>query len=221
MIISFEGIQGSGKTTAFKYVTRRLDEAGIPFLSYKFPRELDQSGSEFISLAKKNNVHSPDIIAKLVDLQVQDFFNAADYIQRQEAKGAVILIDRYIDSLFAYQFASVIESPGINPPIIQKIWDDLAVDERLKELPLPDRVLWFDIDPTIAQRRKETRDNTEAQDAFSSLKLQCQAQRWYLAQSLTRKNWHRIDASRTQYNVEDETKRLVYGCISLGESFSG
>ncbi len=99
MLISIEGIDGAGKSTAIEYICSRLNEHDIIKLS--FP-----SNKHYGSQIRKalDNGSLSDIQMK--DLFIKDFAQVNESIIKPELKkGKTIICDRYIDSFIAYQSA--------------------------------------------------------------------------------------------------------------------
>ncbi|RKY60665.1 MAG: dTMP kinase, partial [Candidatus Latescibacterota bacterium] len=95
MFITFEGIDGSGKTTQTRILARRLEGAGFQVVLTREP------GDIFRELL----LHSSDVVPA-----AELFLFMADRAQHTETtirpallRGRVVLCDRYADSTVAYQ----------------------------------------------------------------------------------------------------------------------
>lgn len=133
MFIVFEGIDGSGKSTA----SRKLkDYYGDDAILISMPSGLPTG----LEVRKEiNNINSDDI--KIKDLLIDDFNNLIKEVIRPALElGKIVICDRYIQSFIAYQ--SVMLSEEI-------------VQESLKKIDLiePDVVFLLDIEPEIALSR--------------------------------------------------------------------
>jgi dTMP kinase len=101
MLITFEGIDGSGKTTHFKRATELLKEKGFDVESFREPGGTDFSENVRTLLLETN--HEVSDISELLLFEAA----RADLFQRRmkpilDRKGIVIL-DRFFDSTVAYQ----------------------------------------------------------------------------------------------------------------------
>lgn len=100
--ISFEGGEGSGKSTQLKLLTAAFEKSGLPFISTREPG--GSVGAEKIrSLLVSGEVDSWDSLTETL------LFNAArsDHINRfinpALAEGKTVICDRFLDSTIVYQ----------------------------------------------------------------------------------------------------------------------
>ncbi len=100
--ISFEGGEGSGKSTQLKMLTLAFEKSGLPFISTREPG--GSKGAEKIrSLLVSGEVDSWDSLTETL------LFNAArcDHISRVVkpaiSEGKTIICDRFLDSTIVYQ----------------------------------------------------------------------------------------------------------------------
>jgi dTMP kinase len=148
VFVTFEGTEGSGKTTALAFVADRLRAAGESVRATREP------GS---------GPFGPKIRALLLEATELDpvtelFLFLADRAQHVEhvvrpalARGEIVLCDRFSDSTIAYQGYA---RRG-----------DLELLRRLNELATgglaPDLTLLFDLDPAIGLRRLGSSDRLD------------------------------------------------------------
>ena len=151
--ISFEGIDGAGKSTHIEALGERLRQRGAELVHTREPggTELAESLRELILHRGMDSLTEALLV----------FAGRRDHLQRviepALAAGKTVLCDRFTDASFAYQGGG----RGM----------DLAVLETLEQWVQggrqPDLTLWFDLDPAIAaQRRAAAReaDRFEQQD---------------------------------------------------------
>lgn len=100
--ISFEGGEGSGKSTQLKLLNIAFEKSGLPFISTREPG--GSEGAELIrSLLVSGAVDSWDALTETL------LFNAAraDHINRvlmpALTKGKTVICDRFLDSTMVYQ----------------------------------------------------------------------------------------------------------------------
>ena len=146
-LISFEGCEGSGKSTKLKMLKALLDERGIDYL---FTRE---PGGNPISERIRTvilDVQNGDMTAECEAL----LYAAArvqllhDVIEPALSQGKLVVCDRYIDSSLAYQG----EARGLGQAFVRKI-NAYAIENYL-----PDCTIFLDISPTRAFERKHGAD---------------------------------------------------------------
>ncbi len=151
--ITFEGIDGAGKSTHIEATARWLRERGRAVLCTREP-----GGTGLAEQLRKLVLHEPmDGVTETLLV----FAGRRDHVQRvivpALARGEIVLCDRFTDSTFAYQ------GGGRGQPL-----DLLRALEAWVQAGLqPDLTIWFDVDPRIAaQRRAEARaaDRFEAED---------------------------------------------------------
>lgn len=148
MFITFEGIEGSGKSTALDRLCVELDRRNRPFLRTREP-----GGSE---LGKKLRAFLLDTRSDIVPT-AELFLYLADRAQHVERvvrpaleAGAVVLSDRFADSTIVYQ------GWGRGLPVDTLVrLNDVAVSGLW-----PDRTLLFDLEPQTGLRRAVERNRS-------------------------------------------------------------
>jgi len=102
VFISFEGIEGCGKTTQVHRLARRLETLGIPVLATREPGGTPV-GEEIRSvlLDARNQHLSP--LAELFLYAADRSQHVQDVIRPALARGTWVLCDRYLDATTVYQ----------------------------------------------------------------------------------------------------------------------
>ncbi len=157
--ITFEGIDGCGKTTQLPLLARHLAEQGIPCLATREP-----GGT---AIGKRIRAVLLDLPAEQeapVEPLTELLLYAADraqhvrqLIQPALAAGMIVLSDRYADATIAYQGYG----RGFDLPMVEQLMD-LATG-GLK----PDATLLFDLDVQLGLSRVHGRGNAQAPDNAS------------------------------------------------------
>ncbi len=114
MIITFEGIEGSGKSLHIKNVARHLEKKKISFIKLREP-----GGSKNSEKIRKLILNNKSNFNKYTDLFLY-FASRSENIEKIIIKNyqkKVILIDRFTDSTLAYQHYGM----GISKKIIEHI----------------------------------------------------------------------------------------------------
>ena len=151
--ISFEGIDGAGKSTHIEPTAEALRAAGRIVVCTREP-----GGTALAERLREMVLHTA---MDGVSESLLVFAARRDHIVRviapALARGEVVLCDRFTDATFAYQGFG----RGQSLELLERL--EAAVQEGLQ----PDLTLWFDLEPRIAARRRaEARaaDRFEAED---------------------------------------------------------
>ena len=155
VFITFEGGEGSGKSTQLKLLARRLETAGVA------ARALREPGGTVVGEAVRAILLDPDHsgLDDTTEILLYEAARAqlvAEVIQPALDAGEVVLCDRFYDSTTAYQG----HARGID-------LDEVATLNRAASRGLiPDRTLLLDIDPRRGVRRATSlgADRLEGED---------------------------------------------------------
>lgn len=151
--ISFEGIDGAGKSTHVDAVASRLRASGGRVMSTREP-----GGTLLAEKLRDLMLHTamdPLTEALLVFAARRDHLN--EVIVPALARGDTVLCDRFTDASFAYQGAG----RGLDLNVLSQL--ETWVQGTLQ----PDLTLWFDVAPDVAARRRAAArqaDRFEQQD---------------------------------------------------------
>lgn len=150
LFLSFEGCEGSGKTTQIRLLERRLHGSGVPVIVMREPGGTAE-GEVIRDLLQ--STHRGDGMAPETELFL--FAAARAQLTRKAirpalAEGVVVMADRYLDSTTAYQ--------GYGRRL------DLRTVAAVNELATgglrPDRTVLIDVDAGIGLRRSRGRQET-------------------------------------------------------------
>ena len=145
--ITFEGCEGSGKSTQLRLLSQYLTERGVDFIMTREPGGSDIAEEiRKIILSGKNTAMCDECEALLY---------AAARIQHLKEKvapalkaGKLVICDRYVDSSLAYQGYA----RGLGVEYVRQI-NELALKEFT-----PDLTVFLDISPKAAFERKHGAD---------------------------------------------------------------
>lgn len=162
-LIVFEGTDGSGKSTQFSLLKRRLEQEGTAFETLVFPQYSEPS-SALIRMYLRGEFGSDP---KDVNAYAASTFYAVDrYASFRKiwgaayAQGKLILSDRYTTSNAVHQASKEPESE--RPAFFEWLYD---LEFHRFGLPKPDLVLYLDM-PTelteVLMRKRESDTNTQA-----------------------------------------------------------
>jgi dTMP kinase len=156
-LITFEGIDGCGKTTQLRMLERILTSRSIPFVSTREPGGTELG--KMIRAALLNvSRHSVDPLAELLLYAADRAQHVREFIVPHLERGALVLSDRFYDATTAYQ--------GYGRGF------DLALIKQLNELATgglkPDLTLFFDIDVATGLERIHRRGGDAAGSAVET-----------------------------------------------------
>lgn len=141
-LITFEGVDGSGKTTQINLLERFLKENGFTVHKVCHPTHLFNSVKKTISGI--NKFPKIELLAYMVDMA----FSVQTKIIPLLQNGCIVLCDRYIDSTIVYQGYA-----GKIPPSTVRSLIDFSVHYHY-----PDLTIWLDLWPELAIQRVKERD---------------------------------------------------------------
>lgn len=136
LLISGEGIDGSGKSTALNKIANRLEELNIPYIQTREPggtRLAEQLRA--MVLDPNNDIH---MNTEIMLYATSRSSHIHELVLPALQEGKVVICDRYIDSSISYQGYGA----GYNDEMIRNI---KAVSEFAANGLVPDRTYLFDI----------------------------------------------------------------------------
>ena len=192
--ITFEGCEGSGKSTQLKMLSAYLDKAGIPYILTREP-----GGSPIAEDIRKIILDGKN--TEMCD-ECEALLYAASRIQHLREKvipalnaGKLVICDRYVDSSLAYQ--GIARGLGL----------DYVADINKKALQIgtPDLTVFFDISPEKAFERKHGADLNDRMEK-QGLEFHQRVYKGYL-QLLD--IYPRICAVKCDGNIEETSKNVI------------
>ncbi len=184
MFITFEGVEGAGKTTQIRLLADRLRQSGrTDILTTREPGD-GPLGAELRRLA----LHPPHGIlvaprAELLIMLADRAQHVAVVIRPHLDSGGIVVCDRYADSSVAYQGYG----RGLDVPEIVRL-NTWATDGLL-----PDLTVLLDLDPAVGLARQNERNVMEAQ----SLAFHARVRAGFLALAEAAPvQWRVLDAAR-------------------------
>lgn len=155
-LISFEGIDGSGKTTVIQKVAHLLKNHGqrVAVMQEPGTTEIGQAIRALLKSNKKRSVLTDLLLyeasrASLVEMELEPALSNYDFV----------LMDRYIDSTVAYQSYG----GGLPLDIVQNL-NTIAINGHT-----PDNRFLIDVDLETARQRRAQREQTsDSRDPFDT-----------------------------------------------------
>jgi dTMP kinase len=153
MFVTFEGLDGSGKTTQVELLKKHLEREGREVVTTREP-----GGTEVGEHIRNVVLHLDHPVVPWAEAALFAAARAqlvAEVIRPALERGAVVLCDRYVDSSLAYQ--GIARGLGVEPV--------LELNLRATGDLLPDRTFLLLVDPDESRRRGgDTRDRFERED---------------------------------------------------------
>ena len=155
MLITFEGIDGSGKSTQIGLLKARLRKSGRKVLCLREP------GGTVVSERIRELLLDPDVhidpVAEMLLFSAARAQIVSERVLPALERGETVILDRFYDSTTAYQ--------GAGRQVADVHWIQSLHSLATREL-TPDRTYWIDVDPEIARRRQDgqERDRIELGD---------------------------------------------------------
>ena len=162
-LIVFEGTDGSGKSTQFERLTRRLEQEQISFHRLRFPR-YDKESSALIRMYLGGQFGSdPEAVGAYAASTFYAVDRYASYLQdwkQAYEDGALFLADRYTTSNAVHQGSKVREEQ--REQFYGWLYD---LEYEKMGLPKPDLVILLDMPIELTRqlmRKRESDTNTQA-----------------------------------------------------------
>jgi dTMP kinase len=200
LFISFEGIDGAGKSTHIDRMAQLFRQAGRAVVLTREP-----GGTPLSEKLRELVLHEPmDALTEALLMFAARREHLVQVIEPALARVDVVLCDRFTDATFAYQGGG----RGFD-------WKVLAQLERMVQalpdgrLRQPELTVWFDLDPQIAAQRLASArvpDKFESQpaDFFAAVRAG-----YAKRQGETPERFARIDAAQSMEAVAADVDRVV------------
>jgi dTMP kinase len=190
ILIVFEGIDGSGKSTQAEILLEKLQEEDFDAVYFREP-----SKGKWGRKIKKKALH-PDSLSPEEEL---DLFqkdrreNVEKNLKPALKKKRIVILDRYYYSNIAYQGAK-----GIDEKLIRRMNEEFVVE--------PDLVFIFDIDPKKGLERIENRKKKdklfEREDYLAKVRE--------IFRSFKGEKFVHIDALKSKEEISKEIQEIIF-----------
>jgi dTMP kinase len=200
LFISFEGIDGAGKSTHIARVAELFRQAGRAVVLTREP-----GGTPLSEKLRELVLHEPmDALTEALLMFAARREHLVQVIEPALARGDVVLCDRFTDATFAYQGGG----RGFDWQVLAQL--ELIVqalpDGALRQ---PELTIWFDLNPLIAAERLASArvpDKFESQpaDFFAAVRAG-----YAKRQAEMPERFARIDAAQTIDAVGADVGRVV------------
>ena len=144
LFISFEGIDGAGKSTHIDSVAALFRQAGRALVLTREP-----GGTPLSEKLRELVLHEPmDPLTEALLMFAARREHLVQVIEPALARGDVVLCDRFTDATFAYQGGG----RGFDWQVLSQL-ERMVQQTPVGVLRQPELTVWFDLDPAIAAER--------------------------------------------------------------------
>lgn len=204
--ITFEGGEGTGKSTQIKLLSEFLEKKGVDFITTREPGGT-LIGQDIRKILVNNRQEELNPIAEAL-LYYADRSHHVEYkIKPAINEGKWVISDRFADSTKAYQYY------GYNKRVSEKTLDEvykIAVGDFK-----PDLTIILDIDPQIGLKRSLRSENTETHFELKDLEFHNNLRAGYL--EIAKKEPNRCIVLDANKSIEDLHKDIL---MVLKDKFS-
>jgi|TARA_B100000282_G_scaffold53561_1_gene34605 dTMP kinase len=192
--ITFEGIDGSGKSTQIQKLAKFLEDNGFDIIMTREPGG-SVGGEEIRNLLLQGEVDRWSAETEIL------LFTAArrDHLERiilpALQDGKIVICDRFTDSTRMYQ--------GMRGPKLRNLVDNLTEEVINCE---PDLTIIIDIDPEISLKRAKSRETAEERFEDFGVDLQKKMRKGFI--DLSKEFNFRIKVVNGQQSVDDLAKEI-------------
>ena len=159
--ITFEGIEGSGKSTQIARLAERLEDAGESAIVTREPGG-SPLGRRLRSLLLGGEITTIEPMAELLLYVADRAQHLCELVEPMLAAGTHVLCDRYVDATMAYQG----HARGLDLELIRRLHEVPPLDRR------PHRTILLDLEPELglerARRRNDELRLTASEGRFES-----------------------------------------------------
>ena len=180
--ITFEGIDGAGKSSHLQAVEQRWRARGLEVVRTREP-----GGTPLAEALRELLLHrGMDVLSEVLLVFAARRDHLVQVIEPALARGAMVLCDRFTDATFAYQGAG----RGVDAVMLQ------FLEQWVQQGRQPDLTVWFDAAPEEAARRRaavRSPDRFESEDLAFFTRV---AAGYHARMQADPRRFVRIDANR-------------------------
>ena len=192
MFITFEGGEGTGKTTQINILKKYLEDQGLEVIITREPGGV--TSAENIRAVIFDNEIDP-----ITETMLYAAARREHYIKKIKPAldaGKIVICDRFIDSSIVYQ--GIVRGVGVD--LVENI-NKYAINNVE-----PDLTIFFDLDPETGLKRVSLRNEQMNRFDKESLDFHLKVRKGYKLLSKTKNRFVLIDASK---GIEDVTKQII------------
>ena len=204
LFVTFEGIDGCGKTTQIEKLSSELESSGIPYVLIREPggTEIGEKIRTILLDKANSRMHARTEILLYEAARAQI---VEERILPEIKEGKVVICDRFFDSTMAYQgFAR-----GLGQETVEMLNGFSTAGLS------PDVTFLLDLDEQTAYERRHGRSDEEDRLEAEGLAFMRKVREGYLAISRNNERIHVIDAASSPDEIFQRVKQVVREVLEL------
>ena len=196
VLITFEGIEGCGKSTQIEKIFKFLKKRKIKCIKTREPggTRLSEKIRKLIIYDLNNNEDNLTELLLLFASRSNHFIKMSKYLKKKY----VVICDRYIDSTYAYQHYEQGQSLKFINSLQKKIDNDVK----------PNITFFLDVTPNISKNRVFKRKKQDRFDMYNKTKMN-NLRKSFLKLAKKYKRIVKIDGSKNENEVHDEIIKIL------------
>ena len=202
MFISFEGIEGSGKSTQIELIEELIRAKGYPVKKLREPGTTEL-GEKIRNIFLEKTTETVDPITEAFLLYASRKHLDQNFLRQNLSDGAIVIADRYADATLAYQSYG----KGLDHNFVKLIHDS-------SQLLSPDLTFYMDISAELSRERISDREmdrmESESIDFFKKVR------EGYL--QIAHDNPERVvvlDANKTIDELHESIKKIISNKLNV------
>ncbi|ELY89188.1 thymidylate kinase [Natrialba hulunbeirensis JCM 10989] len=194
-LVTLEGLDGSGKTTVWEALQDTYPEA-------VFTREPTNDSWYGDAVYRSIEDDDADSLAELFLYTADHADHLSRKIEPALERGDLVISDRYADSRYAYQGATLAETGRIAEPLeyVVDIHEPFSIE--------PDLTIYLDLDPETAARRAGSTNKFEHAAYLESVR-----ENYELLAERYADRFVRVDATQSPESVLAEVRSVLEGAL--------
>jgi len=210
LYVTFEGLDGSGKTTQLERLAAWLRDVGHTVVATREP-----GGTEVGQLVRDIVLHHRGDIAPRAEallFAADRAHHIATKVRPALERGEVVLQDRYIDSSVAFQGGGRVLDPG----------EVRGLSEWATEGLYPELTVLLDLDPAVARGRIDAAQKVFDRIEAEAVEFNQRIRAAYLAMAEAHpERWLVLDATRTPDELQAQLREHVAGLLTSRDGVGG
>ena len=195
MLISFEGIEGSGKSTQIKLLSEKFEKKGLKVICVREPGgTLIGEKIRDLFLEETDEIFNP--LTEVLLLYSSRKQLDEQIIRPNLAEGNIVIADRFYHATIAYQCYG----KGVEVGFVEYIHEKLNISK-------PNLSVLIDIDPQLSRQRISQRDPDRMEQ--ESLEFFSRVQEGYKRLEENNKDFVSIDGKKTIEKISEEIEILI------------